>query len=160
DRRAYANRCGEPFERANENRELEIGSGDTMRRSVEARALEHRSPVDQLRRSRLAEPGPPFGDVCLELEEVLRERLLEPGERDLDALRGRVESGTAPARGRRIRVAAAPPLEQPAKRERRDLDRDELRDEAVRRRVVDAVARDDGGPLGTCAEPAHRPLDL
>ena len=89
---------------------------------LHAGAVEHRLPVDELRAARLAEPRPALGRVGLELEQVAAERPLEPGERRLDAVGGAAERRLATAGRARVGVAPRPPLEQPAERERRDLD--------------------------------------
>src|SRR5579885_3859705 len=52
-----AHRRREPLERPHEHGELEVRNRDTVRGHVHARAVEHRLPVDELGRARLAEPG-------------------------------------------------------------------------------------------------------
>ena len=46
---------GEPLERADHHRKLEVRRGDPVGASVDTRAEEHRSPFDELPR-----PGPPY----------------------------------------------------------------------------------------------------
>src|SRR5581483_6022224 len=113
-----------PFERSDEDGELEVDGGDSVRRRVHAGAGEHRLPVDELGGAGIAEPRSALGELRLELEQVAPERPLEPCERSLDALGGMTKRRLAPARRGRLRVAARPALEQPAKRDRRGLDGD------------------------------------
>ena len=147
--RASRGRASSPTARAPRGPRAPAGAprarGTRSRRgaaAADARPVEHRLPVDELRRARLAEPRAAFGELALELEQVAPERALEPAERGLDAV-GRVpERGLRAAGRRRLRVAARPALEQPAERERRDLDGDELRDQPPRGRPRPGVRGD------------------
>ena len=102
-------------------------------------AGEHRLPVDQLGRARLAVPGAPLGLLRLELEQVAAERPVEARDRGLRAVGGPAERCLAPPGRAGIGFTARPALEQPAEGERRDLAGAELRDQVADGCVVDAV---------------------
>src|SRR5262249_34740476 len=121
----------------------------------DACTVEHRPPIDELGAARLAEPRATLGEVGLELEEIPTERPLEPGQRGLDAVGGPPKGGLPAPRRARVGIAARPPLEQAAERERRDLDREQLADEAVGRYALDRVLVDHGSPFRLRRERRH-----
>ena len=145
-RGAHASGVREALQRANHDRELEVGLRDAHRRRMDSRAAEHRLPRHQLGGAGTAVPRAALGALGLELEQVAVERLLEPGQRRLDPVGGVAESCFPAARGRRLRLAARPPLEQPAERERRRLARRQLEDQPPRRRLLRRVIGEDVGP--------------
>src|SRR5207247_9476695 len=83
------------------------------------------------------------------------ERVLEPGEGRLGAVRRVPERRLAAAGRPRLRLAAGPALEQAAERERRRLACAELADEPLGRRVLHGVLHQDLRPAGLVADPAH-----
>jgi hypothetical protein len=95
---------------------------------VNAGPLQDRLPVQELRVRRLGVPRSALRTIRLELDEVAGERLLEPRQRGLDALRGALERRLAPPGRARLGLAARPALEQAAERERGRLAGAELAD--------------------------------
>jgi hypothetical protein len=114
---------------------------------MHARRGRGRTPLHELPAPGPGVPRRPSRELGLELEQVLRERPLEAGERRLDAVGGVPERRLLRPASRE-RVSPAPALEQPAERERRRLARAELRDEA---RAVSSLAR---VALDDAAQPA------
>ena len=105
-------------------------------------------PLHELPRSGTGVPRPSLGTLGLELEQVLRKRPLESGERGLDAVGGSPQRRFARTGGRGDCVSPPPALEQPAERERRGLAGTELGDEAPGGELGRGVAFDDWGPAG------------
>ena len=138
----------EPLERTHEHRELEVDGSDAIRACAHARAIEHRPPLDELGGAGAEVPRPSFGALGLELEEILRQRPLEPCECGLDAIRCAMKRCLARTGRRRNRVSPPPALEQPAERERGRLAGAELRDEPAGGQLARGVALDDGLPAG------------
>ncbi len=89
-------RVGEALQRPHEDGELEIRGGDPVRAGRDAGAREHRLPLDELGGARPAVPRAALRLVGLQLEQVARERPVEPGERGLDAVRGPPQRRLAP----------------------------------------------------------------
>ena len=116
-----AGRRGKPLERPHEHGELEIDGGDAVRAGANAGPVENRTPLDELARSGPGVPRATFSQLGLELEQVLRERLLETGERGLDAIGCASQGGLPGARSRRNGISPPPSLEEPAERERGSL---------------------------------------
>src|SRR5215208_1584710 len=153
--RAHPGGRREPLEGAHENGELQIRLGDPHLRDAHAGPCEHRAPVEELRRARLSIPGAALGMFRLELEQVARERTLEPGQGRLGPLGRPPERRlTAPDR-RRLGLSPPPPLEQPAERERRNLAGRELGDQPCRGVLVGGVLRQNVRPAGVRTNSAH-----
>ena len=87
--------------------------------------------------------------VGLELDEVAAERQLETGQGCLDAIGRTAQRGLTVAGRRRIGLAARPALEQPAEREGRDFERDELGDQAPPGDAVTGMLGDQDRPVRT-----------
>jgi hypothetical protein len=105
-------------------------------------------PLHELARSGTRVPGPALGALRLELEQVLRQRPLEAGERGLDTVGGSPQGCLSPTWCCRDCVSPPPALEQPAEGERRRLAGTELGDEAPGGELGRGVAFDDWGPTG------------
>jgi hypothetical protein len=139
---------GKALQRTDEHGELEIGLRDPRRADAHPGPLQHRRPVDQLTRSGTAVPGPSFGPLGLELQQVPIERPAEAGNRGLGAVGSMAQRGLARAGSRRIRVTARPALEQPAEGEGGGLARAELADETERGRPLRRVIVQHVRPAG------------
>ena len=118
-----------------------------MRRHAHAGPAQHRRPVDELAAAGLAEPRAALRLLDVELEQVAPERALQPRERGLDPVGRTPQRRLPPTRGRRLGLAARPPLEQPAERERRHLDREQLLNELLRGPLLGGVLDDHVRPL-------------
>ena len=119
---------------------------DAVRAGMDACAVEDRLPFDELSGARPEVPGATLRPLRLELEQVARERLLQAGERGLDAVGGAAKGSLALACRRRHRLSPPPALEQPAERERGDLAGAELAHEPRGRQLARRVALDDCVP--------------
>src|SRR5882724_10835455 len=162
ERGADAGGVGESLQRPDEDRELEVGLRDADRAGVHAGAVEDRLPLQQLGGAGGAVPGAALGVVGLELEQVAPERALQPGERSLDAIGRAAQRRLALARGRRLRFATRPALEQPAEREGARLAGAELPDQPPPGLLHGRVVLEHVGPPGLiCRANAHaRPPGL
>src|SRR5687767_3637458 len=109
-------RARQTFQGPHEHRQLEVDLCDARGRGAHAGPLEDRLPIEELCVGRLGVPRPALRVIRLELDEVAGERLLQAGERGLDALRGPLERRFAPTGRARLRLAARPALEQAAER--------------------------------------------
>ena len=100
--------------------------------------------------------------VGLELEQVTPERALQPGERSLDAVGRAPQRRLALARGRGLRLATRPALEQPTERERASLAGAELPDQPPPGLLHGRVVLEHVGPAGlVCRANVHpSPLSL
>ena len=95
----------------------------------------------------LSVPGTSFCLVGLELEQVAPQRPFETGQSRLGALRGSGQRRFTAAGRRRRGLSSRPALQQPAKSQRRDLARAELRDEPLRGRSFARVVDKKSGQL-------------
>ena len=119
-------------------------------RRLDARAREHRTPLDELARAGPGVPGAALGLVGLELQQVPAERHFETGEGGLDAVGGMPERCLAATGGGRLRLSPAPALEQAAEGERRRLAGAQLHDQPPRGQLAGRVADEDVRP-GACS---------
>src|SRR5918912_1889785 len=154
-RRADPGRVGETFQRADEDGELEVCLRDADVARVDAGAVEDRLPLEQLGSPGGAVPRTSLRMVGFQLEQVPPERRLEPGQRRLGPVGRMPERRLPPPRRRGLRLAARPPLEQPAERERRRLARAELADEPPRGRVLGREFLEHVRPAGLVESKGH-----
>ena len=132
-------RCvGKPLERAYEHGQLEIDRRDAVGAHADAGTVEHRAPLDELARARAAVPGSSLGALGLELEQVARERLLEPGERRLDAVGGVAKRGLRAPRP--WPASASPRLQRSSSRQNASAAASQARSCDVSRRAVSSSA--------------------
>src|SRR5206468_5120289 len=114
-----------------------------------------RLPLDQLGASRLPVPRPPLGVVGLKLEQVPAQRMLQSEQRRLRPFSGPPQGRLARPWGRGRRLAAGPALQQTTEGKRGNLARPQLRDEALRSRLLRGVVDQEVGPTGLGAKSAH-----
>ena len=116
-RGVHARGRSKPFESADEDGQLEVDGRHAVRAGADAGPIGDGTPLHELPRSRPCVPRPTLGSLRLELEEVLRQRPLEPGERGLDSIGGVPQRGLSRAGSRGHGISPAPTLEKAAKRQ-------------------------------------------